>query len=146
MPLGEVSDEDSPGPHYNWVWATSEGSLNPYDFDSFRVFVWSPKRHRYETAFIAKNMRGHYPLQASKIPQRDDPGFSLVVEEDDGQRMRRTYAFSGYHIRMIAKELYQPPAPLPTVGEARTFDAEPGPERGRQGWLNTFRSWWPNSK
>src|SRR5205814_5834792 len=48
--LGETRDKELVKP--SWLWTTVERGLTPYDFDSFRVFVWSLRHHRYETAHI----------------------------------------------------------------------------------------------
>src|ERR1039458_2667330 len=42
--LGEVRDGDQT--RHEWLWTTSQGGAQAYDFDSFRVFVWSLRRHR----------------------------------------------------------------------------------------------------
>ena len=47
----------------NWLWTTITKGGQPYDFDSFRVFVWSLRHHRYETAYIERNVVGHYPVE-----------------------------------------------------------------------------------
>jgi hypothetical protein len=138
--LGEVKDKEG-GARTNWLWATSSGNLRPYDFDSFRVFVWSIKRHRYETAFIEKNVKGFYPLETVDVPDREEKGFSLVVEEKDGQQYKRTYAFSGYHIRMMSKTLYDSAAPLPGISSAREFDNTASPEIAAPSWLDRVKQW-----
>jgi hypothetical protein len=89
--LGEVHDKDVVKPI--WLWTTVEQSLQPYDFDSFRIFVWSLRRHRYETSFIQRRVRGYFPVLAK------DGGFSVCLEKDDGTRYRRSYAFAGYQVR-----------------------------------------------
>ncbi len=103
FPLGEVQDETQT--KYNWLWTTSTGSLQDYDFDSFRVFIWSLRRHRYETAYIERRIRGFLPLQVRKVQlstggagraapaTTDYPGFSVCVEKEDGRRVRRNFAF-----------------------------------------------------
>jgi hypothetical protein len=89
--IGEVRDQDTAKP--TWLWTTVEESLQPYDFDSFRVFVWSLRHHRYETSFIQRRVRGYFPVLAKA------GGFSVCLEKDDGTRYRRSYAFAGYQVR-----------------------------------------------
>ena len=48
---------------HNWLWTTIAKGLQPYEFDSARVFVWSQRRHRYETAYIERKLKGYYPVE-----------------------------------------------------------------------------------
>ena len=41
FPLGQMQDDDQQ--KNIWLWTTTTDSKQPYDFDSFRVFVWSLK-------------------------------------------------------------------------------------------------------
>jgi hypothetical protein len=106
FPLGQVRDDDSV--KNNWLWTTITKGGQPYEFDSFRVFVWSLKHHRYETAYIERNVVGHYPVQV--INSGSTPSFSVVVEGVDGRLYRKTYSFDSYRIHMVARELYDPAA------------------------------------
>ncbi|MGA6983125.1 MAG: hypothetical protein WBZ11_16345, partial [Candidatus Sulfotelmatobacter sp.] len=45
FPLGQVHDDDQV--KNNWLWTTITKGGQPYEFDSFRVFVWSLRHHRY---------------------------------------------------------------------------------------------------
>ena len=139
LPLGEVKD---PGEtKNNWLWATASAGQLPYEFDSFRVFVWSAKRHHYETAYIERNVMGYYPLETEPLPGQDEKDFSLVIEDKDGHLYTRTYGFSGYHVKMISKTLYQPPPPLPEVRATAGFDASPAPAPAVTSWGAKFRDW-----
>src|SRR5262249_4943099 len=63
LPLGEVHDKERNETKPNWLWTTASSGHVPYEFDSFRVFVWSIKHHRYETAYIERNVKGYYPVE-----------------------------------------------------------------------------------
>jgi hypothetical protein len=78
---------------HNWLWTTVEQSLEPYDFDSYRVFVWSLRRHRYETGYIQRRVKGYFPVLA------EAPGFSVCLENKDGQFARRMYSFTNNLVR-----------------------------------------------
>jgi SH3-like domain-containing protein len=98
--LGEVRAGDEKKP--TWLWTTIGEGTEPYDFDSFRVFVWSQRHHHYETAYIERNLKGYSPvlLQEVEFSARGKvkgeaakyPGFSICIEKKDGQRYRREYA------------------------------------------------------
>ena len=111
--LGKVADEGQVKD--NWLWTTISQNEQPYQFDGFRVFIYNPRRHRYETAYIERNLKGYFPVQATPQGASNSAGFSLVVEDKDGQLYRRTYEFQGYRVRMIAKEPWTPP----TEGEVK---------------------------
>jgi hypothetical protein len=107
LPLGNVKDK-SGEVKTNYLWTTIAKGLQPYQFDSFRVFVWSLSRHRYETAYIERNVRGYYPVLP--VAGLDSAAFSLILETRDGSLVRKTYAFSGYRVRLVKQEAYQKPA------------------------------------
>jgi hypothetical protein len=129
LPLGEVKDKENKQSKHNWLWTTSSAGQHPFEFDSFRVFVWSTKRHHYETAFIERNVQGFYPIEATPLPGQEEKAFSVVLREKDGKLYKRTYGFSGYHVRMISKILYIPPPDLPEVRASRNFDPPPAPSQ-----------------
>jgi hypothetical protein len=129
FPLGQVHDGDSV--KNNWLWTTIVKGGQPYEFDSFRVFVWSLKHHRYETAYIERNIVGHYPIQVTNAGSL--PSFSVVVEGVDGHLYRKTYSFDSYRIHMVNRELYDPAA---KTAAARLASNMPGAEQptARTSW------------
>ena len=98
--LGEVRDGDEK--KTTWLWTTIGAGTEAYDFDSFRVFVWSQRRHHYETAYIERNLKGYAPVVLKEVEFSErakvkgeagkNPGFSICIEKMDGQRYRREYA------------------------------------------------------
>jgi hypothetical protein len=70
-----------------WLWTTINAANQPYDYDSFRVFIWNLRRHRYETALIQRHLRGYFPTIVNASTGR----FGVCVEKEDGQRSRREY-------------------------------------------------------
>ena len=137
FPLGEVSDGDEK--KKIWLWTTLR-QAGPYDFDSFRVFVWSLRHHRYETAYIERNVQGYSPVllgdvelsssakARANVAEGKYPGFSVCVMGQDGQRRRKDYALLGNIVRYAGDGVCGPtasvdlstaPAPLPAAAQGR---------------------------
>jgi len=102
-----------------WLWTTVQGQ-QPFDFDNFRVFVWNLRRHRYETQYIERNLKGYGPVLVEpvqlagkgKTPEGQYPGFSLCVEKKDGIRYRRSYALVNTSIRFASDRPCEVAEPL----------------------------------
>jgi len=116
FPMGEIRDGDQV--KKIWLWTTIEQSLQPYDFDSYRVFVWSLRHHRYETAYIQRRVRGYFPTLA------DPAGFSVCIEKSDGSRIRRVYSLSGTAVRPAGEKPCEAPASEKSAGSAPTLVAQ----------------------
>jgi len=111
FPLAEVIDGEQV--KKIWLWTTIERATEPNDFDSFRVFNWGRRRHRYETAYIERRIKGYFPVTVApsvKTRYGAGPGFSLVVEKSDGRRYTRSYVMLGAIVRLYAEEPAQAPA------------------------------------
>lgn len=132
FPLGETHDGKVVKP--TWLWTTVEQGLQPYDFDSFRVFVWSLRHHRYETGHIERNLKGFFPVLTHPVllPQTRNgsaakvPGFSILIEKKDGNRYRRSYAFVENRVRLSGEERAEN-VPAPIVPEATRSLADATP-------------------
>ena len=101
FPLGDIRDGDEV--KKIWLWTTVEQSLMPYDFDSYRVFVWSLRRHRYETAYIQRRVRGYFPVLV------ESGGFSVCLDGPGGARVRRVYSLTGNLVRPAGQKPCEAP-------------------------------------
>ncbi len=120
--IGQVRDDGAV--KNNWLWTTITKGGVPYEFDSFRVFVWSQRHHRYETAYIERNVVGYYPVRVSEIDS--SPSFSVVVEGVDGRRYRKTYSFQGFRVRMVSRVLEATAPPVDAPKSVAGVSAPPG--------------------
>jgi uncharacterized protein YgiM (DUF1202 family) len=116
----------------------------PYDFDQVRVFTWSVKMHRYETAFREKNIEGYLPvtIKDEKDPygksvsaQEPLPTFTYKVLAEDagpvapdpatgtvtpGRTISRTYRLEGNVVRRITPPgTHDEPAAHPVAEEKK---------------------------
>jgi SH3-like domain-containing protein len=83
--LTKVTDPDSGTPtnevpEYVTVLSPPKSGL-PFDFDQVRVFTWSLKRHRYETAFRMHPIQGYLPVRTGLQPTAGGsaPTFSFQI-------------------------------------------------------------------
>src|SRR5262249_49301611 len=121
-PLGEVNDGGEK--KTIWLWATV-GGRPEWDFESFRVFIWSLRRHRYETAYIERNLEGYLPvlLETTEYAGAKYPGFSVCIEKSDAKRYRRSFALLGNVVRHAGDRACEPPPSLAEL--AKGPEAQP---------------------
>ncbi|MGO9010691.1 MAG: hypothetical protein ACLQPN_11360 [Bryobacteraceae bacterium] len=103
FPLGQIVDQDL---RKNiWLWVTVSSGVHDYDFDSFRVFVWSLRHHRYETSHVERNLEGYLPVLAKPAGAggQAEPDFSICVLNKTGQRVRREYVLSGGRVHLVSE-------------------------------------------
>jgi hypothetical protein len=147
FPLGSIQDAEVK--KNIWLWTTTADSKQPWDFDSFRVFTWSLRRHRYETGYIERNLKGYSPvlLKAIDVTTKgvaaSNPGFSICMEKKDGQRVRREYALLGQSVRFSAERACEPAPPLPTAQTPSPLPViEPSPSAPQPGLLERIKRRW----
>lgn len=68
------------------------------DFQGIRVFTWNMKKHRYETAFRLKGLRGVYPLTIGQ--DAGNPTFQIYELAEDGKtKTPHDYVMYGVIVR-----------------------------------------------
>lgn len=131
--IAKVHDEEANTPNhevseYVTALAPPKSGL-PYDFDQIRVFTWSLKRHRYETAFRIHPIQGYLPVRvtAQSASNGAEPGFSfqlssspdVAINPDTGiarPAHPRTiaYAMRDTQVHRVGPDM----APIPTMHSA----------------------------
>jgi len=92
--------QDSFAGQINWyVVGERKPGLDPHvDFSGIRVFTWNLKKHRYETAFRTKDLRGVYPLEIGQ--EGVNPTFRIYEMGDNGaQKTPRDFVMYGVIVR-----------------------------------------------
>lgn len=88
--LTEVTDPeaDTPDhkvPEYVSAMAPYQSGL-PYDFDEVRVYTWSVRNHRYETAFRLRSIEGYLPVRitSASTAHGSVPAFNFKIASSEG--------------------------------------------------------------
>jgi SH3-like domain-containing protein len=121
----EATAADHEVPEYVTALGPPKSGL-PFDFDEIRVFTWSLKKHRYETAFRIHPIQGFLPVLITSEPalKGTEPVFSfrissspdVAINPDTGitspvQPRTITYALRDTAVRRVGPDM----APIPIV-------------------------------
>lgn len=141
-PQADVPDHQVP--EYVTAMSPPKSGL-PFDFDQIRVFTWSVKRHRYETAFRVRPIQGFLPVRVWTEPTSNgtEPVFSFQIPStpnvaiDPNTGIAKpanprtiTYAMRDNMVRRIGPDM----APIPTTrvpGEKSKGKAKPAKKKHR---------------
>jgi hypothetical protein len=147
--LNKVFDSEAPThdhqvPQYLAVLSPVKAGL-PFDFDQIRVFTWSLRHHRYETAFRLRPIKGYLPVRISYQPVRGGsiPVFSFQIP--NGNNLRKdaatgvispavprtiSYALVGAQVKRVGPDLW--PIPLDQPDDAKAKSAKSAGKPGRK--------------
>jgi SH3-like domain-containing protein len=76
----------------------------PYDYDQIRVFTWNVKKHRYETAYRERGLKGVLPVTVTSENFDKEgmlPVFILRVKNDSGNVSERKYKLNTPIVRRV---------------------------------------------
>ena len=137
----EATAPDHDVPQYVTVLAPLSAGL-PYDFDQVRVFTWSIRHHRYETAFRLHPIQGYLPVRVTQGSGGSAPVFSFQIANGPNMTidpvtgvtrpaaMRTiTYMMVDTQVRRTGSDLG--PIPVGHLDDAKSKSAKPGKKKSR---------------
>ena len=97
-PLNMVQDSDVGPVTWYVVGERRPGAPPDVAFDGIRVFTWNGSKHRYETAYRTKGLRGAYPLEVGRDGKNPTFQFS-EMSEDGSEKHLRKFFMNGVIVR-----------------------------------------------
>ncbi|MFZ1087045.1 MAG: SH3 domain-containing protein [Terracidiphilus sp.] len=128
-------------PQYVTVLSPPKAGL-PFDFDQVRVYTWSVRHHRYETAFRLHPIEGYLPVRVTAAEGAKAPSFSFQIANgpnfsaDPETGITRpanprtiTYEMDDTRARRIGPDLA--PIPVSHLPESQPKNAKAAKKKGR---------------
>jgi len=112
--LNEVEDEDKKVPQY-LVLLTEPKDGQPFDYDKVHVFTWNVRKHRYETAYRERNLKGVLPVTVTHEDfgkEGDLPVFILRDKDENGNITERKYKLNTPIVRRVLAPGEEPAKPV----------------------------------
>ena len=142
--LAKVTDPEATTPNhevpeYVTVLSPPKAGL-PFDFDQVRVFTWSTRHHRYETAFRLHPIEGYLPLRTGTQPTAGGsaPMFSFSIANgpalvtDPTTGITRPAATRTISYQMIDTRVMRIGPDLGPIPITHSADSKPGkPKSGK---------------
>ena len=121
-PLGQVAAR-SGAQKTIWLWTTLATRNVDHHYDNLRVFTWSIRRQRYETAYIERNIRGWLPVTLLR-GEGGVTGWEALMENRAGQLERVTYQWDGNRARITQRQPGELPPPWYVKAEHAADDED----------------------
>lgn len=123
FPLGTIHDSELETDKNIWLWTTIHSGQMPYDFDSYRVFTWNPRRHRYETAYIQRNVEGFLPVIVNS--RSGEMRFEVCLANDDESKSARTFHLVDRQVKFLGTEPCKAPEAVPSTAVTPAPSTDP---------------------
>ncbi len=145
--LNTVHDSDAEVPNheipqYVTVLSPPKAGL-PFDFDQVRIFTWSVRHHRYETAFRMHPIQGYLPVRVTPGKNGSAPVFSFQIANgpnmtvDANTGITRpatprtiTYEMDDTRLKRIGADLG--PIPISHLAESQPKNTKTGNKTGKK--------------
>jgi hypothetical protein len=145
--LNTIHDPDAETPNhevpqYVTVLSPPKSGL-PFDFDQVRIYTWSMRHHRYETAFRMHPIQGYLPVRVTPGKNGSAPVFSFLIANGPNMTIDATtgitrpatprtitYEMDDTRLKRIGSDLG--PIPISHLAESQPKNAKTANKTGKK--------------